>query len=97
MVAPIPPVSLPVPTGPSSGVSASSSSAPGGFAASLGNAVDALQSAQTSASRASLGAAAGTAPVSEVVTATAQAQLATQLTVAVQNAAVTAFNDVMSL
>lgn len=97
MVSPIPPVQLHAPTGPSSGASTSSSSTPGGFAASLGNAVDALQSTQTAASKASLGAAAGTVPVSEVVTATAQAQLATQLTVAIQNAAVTAFNDVMSL
>lgn len=96
MVLPVPPVSLHAPTGPSSGTSAASSAA-GGFAASLGNAVNALQSTQAAASQASLGAAAGTVPVSQVVTATAQAQLATQLTVAVQNAAVTAFNDVMSL
>lgn len=92
----IPPVGLPSPVAPT-GPSATSLPSPGGFAASLGNAVDALQSAQTAADKASLGAAAGTVPVSEVVTATAQAQLATQLTVAIQNAAVTAFNNVMSL
>lgn len=92
----IPSVGLPSPVAPT-GPSATSPPSSGGFAASLGNAVDALQSSQTAADKASLGAAAGTVPVSQVVTATAQAQLATQLTVAIQNAAVTAFNNVMSL
>lgn len=96
MIPSIPSVGLPAPTAPS-GPTASSAPTPGGFAQTLGGAVDALQATQTTADQASLGAAAGTVPVSEVVTATAQAQLATQLTVAIQNAAVTAFNNVMSL
>jgi len=95
MVAPIPPVTLAAPSPPTS--PAARPAPAGGFAADLGNAVDALQTSQTAASKASLGAADGTVSLSQVVTATDQAQLATQLTVAVQNAAVSAFNDVMSL
>ena len=42
-------------------------------------------------------AAAGTTSISQLVVATDQAQLATQLTVAIQNAALTAFNTVLNI
>ena len=71
--------------------------APGGFASVLGNVVDGLQGTQATADEASLGAAAGTTSVSQLIVATDEAQLATQLTVAVQNAALTAFNKVLAL
>jgi len=71
--------------------------APGGFASVLGSVVDGLQGTQTAANEASLGAAAGTTSVSQLIVATDEAQLATQLTVAVQNAALTAFNKVLAL
>jgi flagellar hook-basal body complex protein FliE len=63
----------------------------------LGSALDDLESTQRAASQASLGAAAGTASLADVMVATNEAQLATQLTVAVQNAAVAAFNKVLDL
>lgn len=63
----------------------------------LGNALDSLQATQSAADQASLGVAAGTTSVSQMIMATDQAQLATQLTVAVQNAAITAFNQVLDL
>ena len=63
----------------------------------LGNAVNGLQSTQAAADQASLGVAAGTTSLSQIVMATDQAQLATQLTVALQNAALTAFNKVLAI
>ncbi len=93
------PAISPVPPSPPSPPGASSTPAPGqgGFASLLGNAVNSLLGAQTAANQASLGVAAGTASVSQMVMATDQAQLATQLTVALQNAALTAFNKVLAI
>jgi flagellar hook-basal body complex protein FliE len=93
------PAISPVPPSPPSPPGAPSTPAPGqgGFASLLGNAVNSLLGAQTAANQASLGVAAGTASVSQMVMATDQAQLATQLTVALQNAALTAFNKVLAI
>ncbi len=93
------PAISPVPPTPPSPPGAPSTPAPGqgGFASLLGNAVNSLQGAQTAANQASLGVAAGTTSVSQMVMATDQAQLATQLTVALQNAALTAFNKVLAI
>jgi flagellar hook-basal body complex protein FliE len=93
VISPVPP-SSPSPPGQASGTSPSS---PGGFASVLGNAVDSLQGVQSAANQASIGAAAGTTSISQLVVATDQAQLATQLTVAIQNAALTAFNTVLNI
>lgn len=93
VISPVPP-SPPSPPGQASGTSPSS---PGGFASVLGNAVDSLQGVQSAANQASIGAAAGTTSISQLVVATDQAQLATQLTVAIQNAALTAFNTVLNI
>ena len=93
------PAISPVPPSPPSPPGAPSTPAPGqgGFASLLGNAVNSLLGAQTAANQASLGVAAGTASVSQMVMATDQAQLATQLTVALQNAVLTAFNKVLAI
>ena len=91
-ISPVPPT----PPGPPGAIGASSPGT-GGFAGLLGNAVNGLQSTQAAADQASLGVAAGTTSLSQIVMATDQAQLATQLTVALQNAALTAFNKVLAI
>ena len=95
MTAVLPAIS-PVPPSPP-GATSASASGQRGFAGLLGNAVDGLQSTQTAANQASLGVAAGTTSLSQMVMAADQAQLATQLTVALQNAALTAFNKVLGI
>lgn len=92
-ISPVPP-SPPAPPGAAPGSSGASQN---GFANLLGNAVNGLQSTQTAANQASLGVAAGTTSVSQMIVATGQAQLATQLTVALQNAALTAFTKVLDI
>jgi flagellar hook-basal body complex protein FliE len=94
MVAPVPPLG---PVAPGSPAPAASPVPSGGFAGLLGSALDNLENTQRAADQASLGAAAGTASLADVMVATNEAQLATQLTVAVQNAAVAAFNKVLDL
>ena len=94
------PAISPVPPSPPSPPTTAPGAAPtgaGGFAGVLGNAVNSLQATQSAADQASLGVAAGTTSLSQMVVATDQAQLATQLTVAVQNAALTAFTKVLDL
>ena len=87
----------PSPPSPPTSTPGAAQAGGGGFAGVLGNAVDSLQATQSAADQASLGVAAGTTSVSQMIVATGQAQLATQLTVAVQNAAITAFNQVLDL
>ena len=94
MVPAISPVPPSPPSPPGAGAQAASQSS---FAGLLGNAVGSLQSAQTAADQASIGVAAGTTSLSQLIVATDQAQLATQLTVALQNAALTAFNKVLDI
>jgi flagellar hook-basal body complex protein FliE len=94
MVGPIPPVGPVAPSPPAQGSTPVPS---GGFASLLGSALDNLETTQQAAERASLGAAAGTTSLADVMVATNEAQLATQLTVAVQNAAVAAFTKVLDL
>lgn len=94
----VPAISPVAPTPPSPpGAGSASAPGQGGFASLLGNAVNGLQSTQTAANQASLGVAAGTTSASQMIMETSQAQLATQLTVAIQNAALTAFNKVLSI
>jgi flagellar hook-basal body complex protein FliE len=94
MVAPAPPLG---PVAPGSPGPAAAPVPSGGFAGLLGSALDNLENTQRAADQASLGAAAGTASLADIMVATNEAQLATQLTVAVQNAAVAAFNKVLDL
>lgn len=93
-------VGLVPPVGPIAPESTGASSAAGsseGFAGLLGSALDSLEGVQQTAAQASLGAAAGTTSLSDLMVVTNEAQLATQLTVAVQNAAVAAFTKVLDL
>ncbi len=68
------------------------------FANALGQGLDSLQSAQGTADNLSVQAATGTLTnAHDLMIATTQAQLATQLTVALRNKAVDAFNEVMRM
>ena len=68
------------------------------FANVLGQGLDSLQSTQGTADNLSVQAATGTLTnAHDLMIATTQAQLATQLTVALRNKAVDAFNEVMRM
>jgi flagellar hook-basal body complex protein FliE len=68
------------------------------FAAKLGGAVENLQAAQSKADNLAVQAATGTLQdVHDYTIAATQASLATQLTVAVRNKAVEAFNEIMRM
>ncbi|GAA1794695.1 flagellar hook-basal body complex protein FliE [Planosporangium flavigriseum] len=68
------------------------------FAATLGRGLEQLQSVQSKADDLAVQAAAGTlADPAEYMIASSQASLATQLTVAVRNKAIEAFNEIMRL
>ena len=80
----------------------STSGAAGGSGASfanvLGQGLQSLQSAQSTADNLSVQAATGTLTnAHDLMIATAQAQLATQLTVALRDKAVDAFNEIMRM
>jgi flagellar hook-basal body complex protein FliE len=68
------------------------------FAATLGNGLDALQGLQNKADALAVQAATGQlTDVHQFTMAATQAQLATELTVAIRNKAVEAFNDIMKM
>jgi flagellar hook-basal body complex protein FliE len=68
------------------------------FASVLGQGLQSLQSAQSTADNLSVQAATGTLTnAHDLMIATAQAQLATQLTVALRDKAVGAFNEIMGM
>jgi flagellar hook-basal body complex protein FliE len=68
------------------------------FSSVLGQGLQSLQSAQSTADGMSVQAATGTLTnAHDLMIATTQAQLATQLTVALRNKAVDAFNEVMRM
>jgi flagellar hook-basal body complex protein FliE len=68
------------------------------FAAALGHGLDQLQQVQSKADNLGVQAAAGTlADPAEYMIASTQASLATQLTVAVRNKAIDAFNEIMRM
>jgi flagellar hook-basal body complex protein FliE len=99
----IPPISaaLPsIPTQATTGTSgaASTAGAGGGFGDQVAKAMDDLQAVHTTADKTARLAATGqlTDP-SEYMIAATQASLATELTVAVRNKAVEAFNSIMSM
>jgi flagellar hook-basal body complex protein FliE len=89
-----------------SGVSAAGTTAAAGstgtagasFSNALGEGLDSLQATQATADNLSVQAATGTLTnAHDLMIATTQAQLATQLTVALRNKAVDAFNEVMRM
>jgi flagellar hook-basal body complex protein FliE len=83
-------------TGATSG--AQSASGSNGFSNVLGQGLDSLQSTQATADNLSVQAATGTLTnAHDLMIATTQAQLATQLTVALRNKAVDAFNEIMRM
>ena len=70
----------------------------GNFASAVGNAVNQLAAADTNAADAARAAATGdVASVGEFMVAATEAQLTAELTVAVRNRAVEAFNDIMRM
>jgi flagellar hook-basal body complex protein FliE len=76
---------------------ATQAGAGGSFSDLLGQALDALQSTDTEANNLSIEATAGQGNVADVMVATTEATLATDLAVAVRNKAVDAFNQIMGM
>jgi flagellar hook-basal body complex protein FliE len=89
----VPTLSLP------DGAATTPAAAPGtDFASALGRGLEQLQEVQTKADDLAVQAAAGTlADPAEYMIASTQASLATQLTVAVRNKALEAFNEIMRM
>lgn len=70
----------------------------GGFAESIGKALDQMSASQAEADRLSVQAATGDlAAVHDFTIAATEAQLMTQLTVEVRNRAIESFNDIMRM
>jgi len=91
----IAPVVAPTTVSPASGASASSGS---DFAGALANGLDNLQQLQTNSDNLAVKAATGSlTDVHDYMIASTEASLATQLTVAVSNKAVSAFNEIMRM
>ena len=102
----IPPLSavgsIPNLTGPQAvgGTAAGGTASPAsgaGFAQAIGNAIDSLQGVQANANNLAVQGATGQASVSAIMTSAAQATLATNLTVALRDKAVGAFNQIMAM
>jgi flagellar hook-basal body complex protein FliE len=68
-----------------------------GFSSTITHAIDQVQQTQNTASQTEALAAAGQGSVSDALISSTQASLATQVTVALTNRAVSAFTDVMNL
>ncbi|HMD45956.1 MAG TPA: flagellar hook-basal body complex protein FliE [Acidimicrobiales bacterium] len=99
-IAPIPPIPPPSATSPSAGAGAlGGTAAPGGdtFANAVGNALDSLQQVQGNAASAEAQAASGQGNLADTMIAASQASLETQVSTALVNKAVSAFNDIMSM
>jgi flagellar hook-basal body complex protein FliE len=91
-----PPVSV---TGPAAtGATGSTGGAPGAFAAELGKGLENLQNVQSKADNLAVQAATGSlTDVHDYMIASTEASLATELTVAVRNKALDAFNEIMRM
>jgi flagellar hook-basal body complex protein FliE len=94
-IAPIPPVS-PLPPAPAP-AAPSAAGAGGSFSNVITNALDSLQQTQANASSLETQAAAGQGNIADAMVAASEASLATQVTVALTQRAVSAFTDVMNL
>ncbi|HYA68681.1 MAG TPA: flagellar hook-basal body complex protein FliE [Acidimicrobiales bacterium] len=95
----IPPIAAfsPLPVTPTAGGAAAVDSSGGSFSNAITQALDSVQQTQNTASTAEAQAAAGQGSVSDALIDATDASLATQVTVALTNKAVTAFTDVMNL
>jgi flagellar hook-basal body complex protein FliE len=92
------PVAGPTAISPTSGASGAGGAAGGDFASALANGLDKLQELQGNSDNLAVKAATGSlTDVHDYMIASTQASLATQLTVAVRNKAVEAFNDIMRM
>jgi flagellar hook-basal body complex protein FliE len=88
----------PTAIGGPAGVSGASPTGGADFAAQLGHGLESLQAMQTKADDLSVQAATGSlTDVHDYMIAATEASLATQLTVAVRNKAVEAFNEIMRM
>jgi len=88
------PVTPTAPTAPAAGAAGSG----GGFAAKLADGMDQLQKLHSTADNLAVKAATGNlTDAHDYMIASTQARLATQLTVAVRNKAVEAFNEIMRM
>jgi flagellar hook-basal body complex protein FliE len=88
-IAPVAPVLSTTATNPASGAN---------FANILANGLDKLQQVQTNADNLAVQAAAGTlSDPAQYMVASTEANLATELTVAIRNKAVDAFNEIMRM
>ncbi|MEN3309200.1 MAG: flagellar hook-basal body complex protein FliE [Micromonosporaceae bacterium] len=88
-IAPVTPVLSTTATNPASGAN---------FANVLANGLDKLQQVQTNADNLAVQAAAGTlSDPAQYMVASTEASLATELTVAIRNKAVDAFNEIMRM
>jgi flagellar hook-basal body complex protein FliE len=94
----IPPISGPTIDGLGSATGSAASGSGVDFAAQLGKGLDWLQGTQTKADNMAVQASTGSlTDVHDYMIASAQASLATELTVAVRNKAVEAFNEIMRM
>lgn len=99
-ITPLSPVALAAPTFPALGTTgtAATSGSGGGFATQLGEGLEALQATQAKADDLAVKAVTGDlTDVHDYMIASTEATLATQLTVAVRNKAVEAFNEIMRM
>lgn len=71
---------------------------PSGFAGSIGGALEGLGEAQATAQQAAISGATGDlSSVSDYMVAATEAQLTTEITVAVRNRAIESFNEIMRM
>ncbi len=98
MTSPIGPVGPVAPIVTSAATGAAGASSGTGFASALANGLQQLQQVQTNADNLAVQAAAGTLPdPAQYMIASTEASLATELSVAVRNKAVDAFNEIMRM
>ena len=110
MAFPIPPVSPstitpatlrpggPTQAGQSQGAGTEGASNGGGFTQAVGDAISDLNRVENAVEEASIKAATGDLDsVSDYMIAATEAQLATEITVAIRDRAITAFNDIMRM
>ncbi|MEM7274178.1 MAG: flagellar hook-basal body complex protein FliE [Actinomycetota bacterium] len=104
MAFPIPPISTPTPitrpsvAGPADGEATEGAGLGGGFTNAIGDALSDLGRAEAAVEEAALRAATGDlTSVSDYMIAATEAQIATEITVAVRDRAITAFNDIMRM
>jgi flagellar hook-basal body complex protein FliE len=96
-IGPIAPIAAILPT-PAAAPTPSTAGTGADFASAMANGLDQLQQLQTNADNLAVQAADGTlSDPAQYLTASTEASLATQLTVAVRNKAVDAFNEIMRM